>query len=86
MTSTEVWRERNRLAADKMRKVEELTREYMESVYYPAMKKLQEECERIGHVRGNFHDNGLGWSWFYCNQCGARMEINGPVDAKEKVT
>jgi hypothetical protein len=75
MTSTEVWRERNRLFSDKIRKVGELTREYMETVYYPALKKLQEECGRIGHVRGQFADNGFGCSWFYCNQCGIRMDI-----------
>ena len=25
------------------------------------------------HVEGNFHDNGWGWTWFYCRSCGGRM-------------
>jgi hypothetical protein len=75
MTSTEVWRERNRLASERMRKVEELTREYMEAVYYPALNKLQQECGTIGHVKGRFADNGFGCSWFHCDQCGARVDI-----------
>lgn len=37
---------------------------------------LQEECEKSseGHDRGQFHDNGLGWSWWYCAKCGKRFD------------
>lgn len=34
---------------------------------------LIEECGKIGHVEGNLHDNGLGFTWFYCANCGGRM-------------
>lgn len=35
------------------------------------LKILQQECEAIGHARGNYHDNGLGWEWYYCKNCDA---------------
>lgn len=36
---------------------------------------LQQECGQLGHVRGSYHDNGLGWEWYYCRHCNARMDI-----------
>lgn len=33
--------------------------------------ELQKECESIGHVRGDYHDNWLGWEWYYCKNCNA---------------
>jgi hypothetical protein len=24
------------------------------------------------------HNNGLGWIWFYCQECGGRYSILGP--------
>lgn len=77
-SSTQVWRDHGRIMRERMDKNREVMEEYDRTVYRPAMKALRERCERIGHIRGKFHDNGLGWSWFYCNQCGARMEIEGP--------
>ena len=35
---------------------------------------IQKECQTIGHVRGNYHDNGLGWEWYYCKNCGAAFD------------
>ena len=40
------------------------------------MKELRERCS-VSAIAGKFHDNGLGWSWFYCNQCGARIRSKG---------
>lgn len=37
--------------------------------------ELIQECELIGHVKGKFHLNGLGCSWFYCSNCGTRFDI-----------
>lgn len=39
-------------------------------------KELQEECGKAGHVRGRFLDNGLGYSWYYCKNCGAIFDKN----------
>lgn len=48
---------------------------YQKDVYIPAMNQLVQDCAIIGHHRGTFWDNGLGWSWFYCSNCGARMDV-----------
>ena len=37
--------------------------------------ELIQDCELAGHVKGNFFSNGLGCSWFYCSNCGARFDI-----------
>lgn len=47
-------------------------------------KALQDECAGIGHTRGRFHNNGLGWSWFYCSTCGGQMDIQGPDCQSDK--
>jgi len=56
------------------KKNRELTREYDETVYNPRIKELIEEREKIGHIKGNFHDNGVGWTWWYCSTCGASFD------------
>lgn len=53
--------------------------EYDRDVYYPALEAIRDWCiANGGHIRGKWHNNGLGWSWFYCSRCGGRMEITGP--------
>ena len=53
-------------------KMRELMEEYDRTVYHPALKELQERClqEHGEHLKSKFHDNGLGWSWWYCGRCG----------------
>jgi hypothetical protein len=55
--------------------------------YQQDMKSLQEECGKLGHVRGKFWDNGLGTTWYYCAHCGATFDIEkydlGLSDAEE---
>ena len=55
------------------KKMNELMEEYDRTVYYPALKEIQEKCvqEHGEHLKSKFHDNGLGWSWWYCGRCGA---------------
>jgi hypothetical protein len=36
--------------------------------------QLQNDCEKEGHVRGKFWDNGLGWTWYYCANCGVSFD------------
>ena len=71
-----------RLSLEKARRefVKAATKDYDAKIHGPAMRALRERCaeEVSGHNRGAFHDNGLGWHWFYCSKCGARMEITGP--------
>jgi hypothetical protein len=60
--------------------------EYDRTVFAPAIGQLRTWCQKNGgHRRGNFHQNGLGWSWFYCSRCGYRMDITGP-DGREDDT
>lgn len=39
------------------------------------LKDLRDECEKVGHVRGTYWDNGIGWAWYYCANCNARFDI-----------
>lgn len=64
------------------KKMKDLISEYDETVYYPAKRALIAECGQIGHHSGKYHDNGLGWSWYYCAGCGGRYDITGPNGEK----
>lgn len=65
------------LQDERMVKQKELIKEYdKKNEYYPKLKLLREECEKEGHERGNYHDNGLGWEWFYCSKCGTIIDKN----------
>lgn len=77
MTDT-IWSRSRQLDRDRSKKMQELMQEYDETIFYPARKALMKECFKIGHKSGKYHDNGFGWSWFYCNQCGGRYDITGP--------
>jgi len=71
----EIWRERNALNRERLEFMAEALKDF-DKQYCPKVRALQDRCAAIGHVRGSFHTNGLGSCWFYCNQCGARMEID----------
>lgn len=43
--------------------------------YLAARKALELECEALGHWPGAHHDNGLGWEWDYCSECGAKINV-----------
>lgn len=80
-----IWQRRGEIDRARMKRNQELMDEYDRTVYYPAKLALQKECEESerGHHGGKYHDNGLGWSWFYCQSCGARYDITGPNGEKE---
>jgi hypothetical protein len=59
---------------------------YNKTIYYPARKQLVEDCREIGHVEGKWHNNGLGWSFCYCCNCGAVMrKVSDEEDLREGV-
>lgn len=65
-------------------KCKALMADYDRNVFAPAIGRLRAWCRKNGgHKRGNFHENGLGWSWFYCSRCGGRMDITGPDGQKK---
>lgn len=59
-------------------KMKNLMDEYDKTVYYPDLKELREEClaQHGEHNKSTYHDNGLGWEWWYCGRCGAKHSEN----------
>ena len=80
-----IWERRGEIERARVKKNQELMDEYDRTVYYPAKLALQRECAKSerGHHGGKYHDNGFGWSWFYCQSCGARYDITGPNGERE---
>jgi hypothetical protein len=72
---TEIWRERGRLEQERRDAMRRLMAEF-DKEHYAKLRALRDRCAAIGHVRGKFDSNGLGTTWFYCNQCGDRMEVD----------
>lgn len=68
---------------ERREKMTEAMKEYDQNIYWPARRQLIEDCEKEGHVRGNFYDNGLGWTWFWCGKCGTSFDKTGPNGEKE---
>jgi len=71
---SDIWQRRIALDKDRREKMAEAMEEYDRTVFYPARKQLIEDCEKEGHSQGKFHDNGLGWTWWYCGKCGAPFD------------
>lgn len=68
-------KEVERLRYEKMR---DLMREYDETVFYPALDSVKSECATGGHGYKNYHNNGLGWTFTSCMDCGAMLRKDGP--------
>ena len=80
---SDIWERRWKLDKERREKMKELMDEYDKTYYYPARKQLIEDCEKEGHTHGNFHDNGLGWTWFWCSKCGTSFDKTGPNGEKK---
>lgn len=78
-----IWERKHQIEKARREKMKEVMDEYDRTVYYPARKQLIEECEKEGHSGGKYHDNGFGWSWFYCGKCGGRYDVTGPNGEKK---
>ena len=81
MTNSDIWSRRVEIDRARSLKLEELMAEYDNTIYYPAKKQLMRDCFQEGHRGGKYHDNGFGWSWYYCGKCGGRYDITGPNGA-----
>ena len=55
--------------------IEKMRHDPLYHVLQTRKTELVQDCELTGHVKGNFHSNGLGYSWFYCSNCGTRFDI-----------
>ena len=75
---TDIWKRRHEIDKARQDKMKEAMDEYDRTVFYPARKQLIEDCQQEGHSGGKFHNNGFGWTWFYCGKCGGRYDIRGP--------
>jgi len=75
---SDIWQRRGEIDRARSKKMQELMEEYDNTVYYPAKRQLMRECFQEGHSGGKYHDNGFGWSWFYCGKCHGRYNITGP--------
>lgn len=71
MDKSEIGKKIRELDRGRRLKIAELIAEYDRTIYQPSRKELVEACEAIGHTKGKFHDNGVGWAWWYCSTCGA---------------
>ena len=81
---SDIWKRRGDIDRARALRMKELMDEYDRTVYYPARKQLVRECFLEGHLGGKYHDNGFGWSWFYCGKCSGRYDISGPNGQTEK--
>lgn len=81
---SDIWHRRTEIDRARSRKIQEAMEEYDRTIYYPAKRQLMRECAQEGHSGGKYHDNGLGWSWFYCGKCSGRYDITGPDGQKSK--
>jgi hypothetical protein len=75
---SDIWQRRGEIDRARSKKMQELLKEYDLDVYLPAKQQLVRDCFQEGHGGGKYHDNGFGWSWFYCGKCGGRYDITGP--------
>lgn len=71
MSDKNIWTRRHEIDKARQEKMKEVMAEYDRKVYNPARKQLVEDCEKEGHTQGKFHDNGWGWTWWWCGKCGA---------------
>lgn len=81
---SDIWKRRGEIDRARALRMEELMAEYDNTVYYPAKKQLIRDCFLEGHSGGKYHDNGFGWSWYYCGKCGGRYNISGPNELLKK--
>jgi hypothetical protein len=70
MSDKNIWTRRYEIDKARQEKMKEVMAEYDRKVYNPARRQLVEDCEKEGHTQGKFHDNGWGWTWWWCGKCG----------------
>jgi len=82
---TEIWIKRRDMVRREQDERMALLKDHSEK-FAAERASLKSECAVIGHERGRYWDNGLGWEWYYCKHCDARMDDNyyGPADQTEE--
>ena len=54
---------------ERNQKMNELMKEYDTTIYKPSIQALQDECEKLGHIPGALHNNGLSNVGYFCRTC-----------------
>lgn len=76
MNHDDIWSESVKIDRERRQKRKELMEEYDSKFYYPELKKLQENCEKLGHsfVFTKFGsclpNRTLGDAFYHCEYCG----------------
>lgn len=78
MNKRDIRRQLRDIRAARTKKMQDAMRDYDANVFYPSIRAAQELCCALGHNRDGFHDNGLGWVFISCSDCGAMLEKRGP--------
>lgn len=73
MTEKTIWSRRSELERREREERMELLKDHSKK-FSQERAALIRECETIGHVEGKFWDNGLGFCWFYCANCGGQIK------------
>jgi hypothetical protein len=72
MNHQQIYDQKTKLLEERNSKMREFLRDYDDKIYNPAIKKIKQECEKIGH-RFSFHGYNLVRSYriYKCDYCGA---------------
>jgi hypothetical protein len=71
------WREIRDLRKKNDRESRDAREEAWDQISGPFLRLTQQIQQSCGlHTRGHYHDNGLGWAWWYCRSCDSRMDIH----------
>lgn len=54
--------------------------------YLDTLKCLKAECESIGHVVGDYLNNGFGWTSKECKYCDSQYDIKSIYGEEECMT
>ena len=76
MTSAkeEIWTRKYNLDLVRKETMAELIKKYDETVYFPALRDLQESCALVGHQPTGSLLVDYDGSWYhYCNNCRAKL-------------
>lgn len=69
----EIWQLRNDIDRREREERKKLLEEHNKK-FKEERQDLMNRCGEIGHVEGKFWYNGLGYSWYYCANCGGVMK------------
>lgn len=82
--SRETRRKRKDVEVARRSFVSAATKDYDSQVFYPALDAIKDECGKEGHGSQYIHNNGLGWVFMHCSDCGKMLEKIGPEGERIK--